>query len=1744
MLPPNLFGLLFAFALVSNSSPVTLLARDTLPAREIGFDRLTLTEEFHSEGIAVGDIDGDGNLDVVSGPFWYAGPDYRQRFRYLQHDPADTRSAADRGLSIKGYSQHFFTWTDDFNQDGHVDILIVGMPGDAGYWLENPGQGQRGDQNWTRHLVSTEVSNESPAFVDLNGDGRRELVCLHRGDYVMIQPQVEAGEVKFSHTPITAGLGYGRFTHGLGVGDVDGDGRMDLLETNGWWKQQKPGELFQFFPFRFAEGGGAQMFAYDFDGDGDNDVICSQNAHGYGLKWFEQVRSGSRIDFIPRTIMSDQAKDNPYGLAVSQLHAAALVDMDGDGIKDLVTGKRFWAHGGGDPGAKQLPLLFWLKTVRQQDRVVFEPRLVDVRSGVGTQVTVTDINGDGRPDIAVGNKLGSYLFLQNPEATPADWAAQPLQAGTQLFYENVRSSEPLPPEQQQQTFVLPPGFEIQLVAAEPDIHKPMNLAFDERGRLWVSSSLEYPFAAKPGTKPRDAIKILEDTDQDGRADKVTTFADGLNIPMGLLPYGDGVICFSIPHIWYLHDTDGDDQVDQREILYGPFDTSRDTHGMCSSFRLGNDGWIYACHGFNNQSTVKGRDGHEVTMHSGNIFRFRPDGSRIEVVSRGQVNPFGMAIDSFGDIFTADCHTKPINLVLPGGHHDSFGKPHDGLGYIPNVMEHLHDSTGIGGVVLGENSAFPEVYRRSTFGGNVVTGRVNRNHLVYNGSSMTAREESDFVIPGDPWFRPVNLQFGLDGALYIADFYNRIIGHYEVDLNHPGRDRERGRIWKVVYRGDAGRRDAAAPFHSASTPLKKDQLPALVSELTTANRARGEAIVRWIFEQSHQESALLDRFLELVTQSTGPDTDGQLARWTLTTLQRTGRLTPERLKPDLKSQHESVRCLAQQLLSEFTTEQITPHELASLIRTGLEDTSPFVQRFAALTAARHATVDLSAELVALLDAARRTGDRYLVHAAKIALRDQFQADSQRLTRVAPRVPAEAYSLFADVCLAVKSPAAANFIVDNLQQLSADSPGKLTAYLEFAARQADVKSIDAIVAIARNQFAGNRQFQLSILDSLRTGITQQQRELPGSIQSLASEIATDLLSLPAAEWSVTQSGKTTPFGVRQFAAAGQSPLYLIDSLSRGETTTGVLQSIPIKLTETLSFRIAGHDGQPTEVQAQDRPRRNQVRVLLTDSGQVIHEVPVPSRDTPQRVELDTRKHAGQLARIEIIDGNDQKGFAWIAVGDFQPHEELNPSAKWTVEPEFDALSWTCLPNESATSPAAENIFVLSNRRNSTDGMQQTPLWSSIIKGEQKTGVYRSEPFELPDSLRFFLAGHDGDPGKPAQQKNFVQLKLAATGQVIQRAFPPRNDTAHPVTWDTRSWQGQPAYVEIVDQDAGGAYAWLAAGRFSVAGLNPDQRSGDRLLAAEIIRRFQLGNLRGSVVRLVQSTQSRSLQSELCKTLIDLSAGQPGAGSLMQVAAELVAFPKSDAATVESAITAVRTANVDLAREVIAQSLSRMTVAEQTQVADLLSSDPAGASFLVESIDAGKATVSLLGRAALVEKLKAHGREQLNQRVTELVSTIPPIDAALLQLIQDRKQLYTSRQTDPVNGQQVFEKNCANCHQLGGVGKQVGPNLDGIGNRGLDRLAEDILLPNRNVDAAFRASLIATSDGRVFNGLIKQGNESDATLSLVDLQGKVTLIPKDEIENRKETTSSPMPANFGETLSAEDFTDLIGFLLSNRK
>ena len=417
----------------------TLLLVAAAPADELHtFKRIQLSDQFWSEGANAGDLNNDGVKDIISGPYWWQGPDYKIRHEYY---PATTTFQLKLGpmtaITVPGfegflgkenkYSDNFFAWTYDFNRDNWNDILVIGFPGTDTSWFENP-KGKGG--HWTRHKIFAQTDNESPTFADLTGDKKPELICITAGRYGYAQPDWNDPSKPWTFHAISPNKKYGNFTHGMGIGDLNGDGRADLIEKDGWWEQpaslaNDPEWTFHAQPFG---SGGAQMHAYDVNNDGLADVITSLTAHGYGLGWYEQYREGGAIKFREHVFVNKEPGDSPYGVKFSEIHAIDLIDMDGDGVKDIVTGKRFWSHGRtGDPDRNDAAVLYWFRLVRGASGVDFVPYLIDDASGVGTQVVATDINGDSLPDIVVGNKRGTFVHLHEKKTvTREEWEkAQP-----------------------------------------------------------------------------------------------------------------------------------------------------------------------------------------------------------------------------------------------------------------------------------------------------------------------------------------------------------------------------------------------------------------------------------------------------------------------------------------------------------------------------------------------------------------------------------------------------------------------------------------------------------------------------------------------------------------------------------------------------------------------------------------------------------------------------------------------------------------------------------------------------------------------------------------------------------------------------------------------------------------------------------------------------------------------------------------------------------------------------------------------------------------------------------------------------------------------------------------------------------------------------------------------------------------------------------------------------------------------
>ncbi len=382
----------------------TLWLASSSPAIE--FEKVQLSDQFYSEGGTYGDYNADGNGDVVVGPWIYYGPDFESKHRFYEGEAIDPA----------GYSKNFLMFTDDVNSDDRPDILVIGFPGAESWWYENPGKDA--DSLWKQHVILDSVDNESPIIADIDGDGVKDLVCCNGGHYIYASHAGRDATQPWAVTKISTNNGYQRFTHGLGVGDVNNDGRQDLLGNEGWWenpgKKLSAGETWAFHPVAFSNAA-AQMYAVDFDGDGKNEVLTSVHAHGFGLVYFKATNEDA-TEFERVEIMGEAEQDSALGIAISQLHGVDVADVNRDGITDIVTGKRWWAHKNKDPGNDLPATLVWFETRRMGGRVAFVPHIVDVGSGVGTQVTAGDVNGDGLIDIVCGIKRGAYLFLQKPPA--------------------------------------------------------------------------------------------------------------------------------------------------------------------------------------------------------------------------------------------------------------------------------------------------------------------------------------------------------------------------------------------------------------------------------------------------------------------------------------------------------------------------------------------------------------------------------------------------------------------------------------------------------------------------------------------------------------------------------------------------------------------------------------------------------------------------------------------------------------------------------------------------------------------------------------------------------------------------------------------------------------------------------------------------------------------------------------------------------------------------------------------------------------------------------------------------------------------------------------------------------------------------------------------------------------------------------------------------------------------------------
>jgi hypothetical protein len=353
------------------------------------FKKQVVTTDFVAEGAAIGDVNKDGKKDILSGAYWFEAPNW------TKHEimPPQAFSWKD------GYSDSFLDFSADVNQDGWIDLIRIDIAANPAVWYENP---KNKSGHWVARTVYPSIGNESPVFVDIDGDGRLDLLANdpQNKQVIWLSPPRKKGDTEWEKNIISSdeNLSTHKYTHGLGYGDINGDGKPDVIIKDGWWEGSGNPKTpnWKFHPAKISKEC-AQMYVYDVNQDGINDVISS-SAHDYGIWWHEQGKDGSWTE-------------HEISRKFSQSHGLGFKDLNGDGYPDLITGKRWYAHNGGDPGGLEAAVTYWYE-FKPGKTPTWTEHKIDEDAGVGLHVEIEDMNKDGFPDFVIGNKKGVHYFEQ------------------------------------------------------------------------------------------------------------------------------------------------------------------------------------------------------------------------------------------------------------------------------------------------------------------------------------------------------------------------------------------------------------------------------------------------------------------------------------------------------------------------------------------------------------------------------------------------------------------------------------------------------------------------------------------------------------------------------------------------------------------------------------------------------------------------------------------------------------------------------------------------------------------------------------------------------------------------------------------------------------------------------------------------------------------------------------------------------------------------------------------------------------------------------------------------------------------------------------------------------------------------------------------------------------------------------------------------------------------------------------
>ena len=516
------------------------------------------------------------------------------------------------------------------------------------------------------------------------------------------------------------------------------------------------------------------------------------------------------------------------------------------------------------------------------------------------------------------------------------------------------ASAPLPPEEAQKKFTVPEGFEMRLFASEPMVVNPVAMTWDARGRLWVVELYEYPLGAPKGATPRDRIKILEDTDGDGRVDKVTVFADGLNLATAIILGNGGAYVGQAPDLLFLKDTNGDDKADTREVVLTGFGLE-DRHELLNGFTWGPDGQLYMTHGVFTHSLVKDpqKPNEPGVVMNAAVARFNTQTRKFEVFADGTSNPWGVDFDRAGNAFVSACVIDHMFHMAPGGQYVrqggiwanpyGYADMHSARGGLASIVDHTHFRAAYCGIQIYQGDQYPADYRGTILMGNIHDSAVHQDNLKPNGSSFKASFKQDFVRANDGWFRPTSTQVGPDGNIWIGDWYDKYPCYQNARADPEGVDRQYGRIWRVVYTG----KDKGKPVMSRTSKdmnLAKLSSAELVKLLAHENVWQRRMAQRILSER--RDNTVMGQMQQLLKN--GTTLEARMAA--LWTLHSSGYLNDDVLYACANDREAIVRAWCARLIGE---RQVGSEQDVRTLETLAKDSDPTV-RLAVATATRQFT----------------------------------------------------------------------------------------------------------------------------------------------------------------------------------------------------------------------------------------------------------------------------------------------------------------------------------------------------------------------------------------------------------------------------------------------------------------------------------------------------------------------------------------------------------------------------------------------------------------------------------------------------------------------------------------------------------------------------------------------------------------------------------------------------------------------